>query len=376
MTGREKIEAAFTRDGTPEVPAVICYERIYVRDHWAQLTFYPWWYRAVPEVARQMLWRRQVIEKTGQDWFHLPAFYSQEERRDLSIEVRPEGVFRVHRRRGEEVGLREPRISGWSASDGLQSIHPEHLAGTPDEIDGLISLPSTSVPDGSVGDLAAEMLKEFGGALFPIHHVAAPLWSCYYLWGFEGLMTLIATQPHLVAYACKRYLALGIHSVRQAAFLGAAGIWVEDCLTDMISPQAFESLNVCFLVPLVEEIRAASLKSIYYFCGNPAGKWQQLLSVGADALALEESKKGFTVDIEDVVARVGGHCAVLGNLDAVAVLQDGTEEQLRAEIARQIAAGRRNGSRFIMSIGSPVTPETSVARVRLYCDLVHQLGAA
>ena len=37
-------------------------------------------------------------------------------------------------------------------------------------------------------------------------------------------------------------------------------------------------------------------------------------------------------------------------------------------------AGRKNGGRFVMSLGSPVTPETPVARVRLYTDLVHELG--
>ena len=47
----------------------------------------------------------------------------------------------------------------------------------------------------------------------------------------------------------------------------------------------------------------------------------------------------------------------------------------RAEIVRQIQAGRRNGSRFVMSIGSPVTPGTPPERVRLYCDLAHELGA-
>ncbi len=56
------------------------------------------------------------------------------------------------------------------------------------------------------------------------------------------------------------------------------------------------------------------------------------------------------------------------------MLQDGDEESLRAEIARQIAAGRRNGSRFVMSLGSPVTPGTPSSRVRLYCDLAHELG--
>jgi uroporphyrinogen-III decarboxylase len=156
--------------------------------------------------------------------------------------------------------------------------------------------------------------------------------------------------------------------------LGAAGMWLEECLTDCISPEAFARLNLPFLRPLVEAIRGAGLKSIYYFCGDPRGKWDLLLDVGADALALEESKKGFVIDIDDVVERVAGRCAVLGNLDAIGVLERGSDAELRAELARQVAAGRRNASRFITSLGSPVTPDTSVERVRRFCDVAHELG--
>ena len=139
----------------------------------------------------------------------------------------------------------------------------------------------------------------------------------------------------------------------------------------MISPKAFEEINVYILQTLVEEIRKAGMKSIYYYCGDPAGKWDHILSVGADAVSLEESKKGFVIDIDDVVDRVNGRCTVLGNLDAIHLLPDGTEDELRAEIARQIQAGRRNNGKFIMSIGSPVTPGTTVDQVRLYCNIVH-----
>jgi uroporphyrinogen-III decarboxylase len=125
----------------------------------------------------------------------------------------------------------------------------------------------------------------------------------------------------------------------------------------------------------VEAIRVAGMKSMYYYCGDPASRWDLILSIGADAIALEESKKNFTIDIDVVVDRVGGRCAVLGNLDAVGILQDADEAGLRREIHRQIAAGRRNGGRFIMSLGSPVTPGTQAERVRRYCELVRESGA-
>ena len=137
---------------------------------------------------------------------------------------------------------------------------------------------------------------------------------------------------------------------------------------------AFAEVNLPYLRALVEEIRACGMKSIYYFCGKIDGKLDLLLSAGADALSLEESKKGFVVEIEDIVDAVSGRCTLLGNLDAIGALQNGSDAQLRDEVTRQIAAGRENGGRFIMSLGSPVTPDTPVDRVRRYCELVHELG--
>ena len=375
MTGREKIEAAFSPEGTDEIPAVICYEGIFVRDHWEQLTEKPWWHQVVPDLERPMVCQREVIEKTGQDWFRLPGFYSREEREKLVVEERENGVFRVDLETGEAVLWPAPKIGGWGT--GPHSVHPERLVETEEEIDARIPEPSGEDPgrlkvDGR-GDLAEEMLGGWG-ELYPLVHIASPLWKCYHLWGFEGMMIMVATRPDLVERVCQRSLAQSLVEVREAAVLGAAGVWIEECLTDMIGPDAFARLNVPFLTRLVDEIRAQGMHSIYYFCGDPLGKWEHLLAVGADGLSLEESKKGFVIDIEEVVERAQGKCAVLGNLDAVGVLQDGTEGELRAEVERQMAAGRKNGNRFIMSIGSPVTPGTPVERVRLYCDLVHELG--
>ena len=159
-----------------------------------------------------------------------------------------------------------------------------------------------------------------------------------------------------------------------AVRLGAKGIWIEDSFTDQISPAHFESLHLGFLNKLIEEIRSLGLKSIYFYCGDPTGKWDLITGIGADAFAFEEGKKGFTIDIEDVVDRVNGGAAVFGNLDAIHTLPNASEDRLRHEIKRQIAAGRKNNNRFVMSIGSPVTPATPVERVRRYVDLVHELA--
>jgi len=375
-TGRGRIEAALSREGAREIPVVVCYEGIYIRDHWPEFDAGLWWVRESADLAAQMAWRSRVIERTGQDWFELPVSLPRDERAHTVVTVRRDGVYHLNRRTGRAVRLREPRVGGWTAAGVAESVRPERLAATPDEVDARVPVAAHDVSDAMAagcGDLALAMLRRHGD-LYPIRHVASPLWSCYSLWGFEGMMTMIAERPDLVAHACRRFLERALQDVAWAAALSAAGIWIEECLTDMISPAAFRRLNLPYLRPLVEAIGAAGMKSIYYYCGNPAGKWDLLLDVGADALALEEGKKDFCINIEEVIARVAGRCTVLGNLDAIHVLSDASEDKLRVEIARQIAAGRRNGSRFIMSIGSPVTPSTPVSRVRRYCDLARALG--
>jgi uroporphyrinogen-III decarboxylase len=86
------------------------------------------------------------------------------------------------------------------------------------------------------------------------------------------------------------------------------------------------------------------------------------------AIALEESKKGFVIDIAEVDAIVGDRSCLFGNFDAITLLERGDERELVAEIDRQLAVGRARG-RFASSLGSPVTPRTSTAQVRRWVDL-------
>ena len=377
MTGRERIEAAFSARGARDLPAVVCYENVFLRDQWARLTQHPWWYLHVSDAERQVAWTRDLVAALGQDWLQMFPWTALEDEEHTTVEVRPEGVFRIHKHTGHREQLTGPHGSGWAAEDA-QSVRPNRLPESCEEIDASIPLPGENEVDQAALEdrrrVAAAVMKEFGRASWPYRHVSGPLWKTYDLWGFEGMMLLVATRPQLVRHACERYLEVALRNVREAAEHGACGIWIEDCLTDMISPEAFATHNVPFLRRLLEGIRAAGMSSIYYFGGNPAGKWDLILSLGMDALALEEGKKNFRNEIEEIVERVRGRCVVLGNLDALGVLQNGSEERLKAEIRRQVAAGRCNGSRFILSLGSPVTPETPIERVRLYCDLAHELG--
>jgi len=380
MTGREKICAALSPEGTPEIPVVICYHGIFLRDHWDQVTDQPWWALSSSDPERHLAVYRSMISKLGEDWFRLPTGPTHGARDRIVIEPRGDGVYSVNRETGAAYRLQQPRVGGWSEEPRMMSVHPEHSPMSREEIDERLPLgpePDYHAPfrDGRA-DVSEQLLGEFGSEKYPIQSVGSPLWRCYALWGFEGMMTALVDMPDLVEYVCQRETEIACRSVRASAALGAAGIWFEECMTDMISPDAFRRFNLPYLRQIMDTIREIGMHSVYYYCGDPTGKLDLLLDSGADALGLEESKKGFDIDIAEVAEYVDGRMPLLGNLDAIYLLEAGTEDEIRAEIARQIAAGRRNGSRFIMSIGSPVTPGTPTTRVRQYCEWTREMGRA
>ncbi|MHB9134650.1 MAG: uroporphyrinogen decarboxylase family protein [Armatimonadota bacterium] len=372
MTGSEQIAAALSPAGTPRIPVVFCYTGIYERDHFSELTSLPWWQAEDPAPEPQAAVYAALTQATDIDWYDVRVGRPDEERRHIQLEHAPDGIYRVDTRSGVRR-LLSPPVSGGT----LHTSQEEAPVFTDLACFLAEAIPPVSPYRGLAPgqeDIARLLQVSLGRCKYPMMHVPSPLWWMGSILGYEQWFSLLATDPEPVVDACRRLLDQCVASVKMAAELGVKGIWIEECMTDQIGPARFARYNLPLLQALTAAIRAEGLHSIYYYCGDPWPVWEMLMASGADALSLEESKKGFGIDIEEVVAKVDGRMAVLGNLDAFNILERGSSDELRIEVERQLQAGRRNGSRFIMSIGSPVTPGTSVARVREYVALVRELG--
>jgi len=98
-----------------------------------------------------------------------------------------------------------------------------------------------------------------------------------------------------------------------------------------------------------------------------------IAATGADGLLPEASMKGFVNDTAEIARRIGDRMTLLGNIDPVAVLQNGSDADLEAEIRRQANAGRAARG-FIISTASPITPPTPLTRVQRFLELGREMG--
>jgi hypothetical protein len=368
MTGCEKILAALSADGSPEVPVVFCYPGIFERDHLVELTDLPWWYGDETDPARRAALQASLVNATGCDWYWFGPGASHEEQAAVCIVETADGVEQVDARTGVHRRLRPPVVSGT-----LSTV--SDAAPTFDDVEAFlaerITLPLDTGFEPGRGDYPAHLRAALPDKC-PVVWAATPQWMLAGLMGYEQWFTWLALDPARLRGACDRLLELELRRIRTAATIGAEVIWIEDCLTDQIGPARFRHDHLPALRALTEAIRAAGLAGIHYFCGNPWPVWEMLMDTGADAISLEESKKSFRIDIDEVVTRVDGRMAILGNLDAIGVLEQGTTDELAAEVTRQLAAGCRTGGRFIMSTGSPITPATPAVRVREYAAMARK----
>ena len=156
MTGRQKILGALSPQGSRELPVVICYPSVFIRDHWKELTSLPWWYLHETDIERQWEWRREVLPKLDLDWYSPPGFLPQAERQRYHIEEHGAGVYRLDAATGQKLKLTRPQVGGWIPGTGIHSVRPQSMARTKEDIALRIPDPVVEAPD----DLAIRLQEE------------------------------------------------------------------------------------------------------------------------------------------------------------------------------------------------------------------------
>lgn len=377
MTGRQKILDAMSPRGTASTPIVLCYPEIFLRDHWEQVCSEPWWRMHDPDPDMGVRIQRELLAVTGEDRYRLWLGVPRETVARYRLEGQGSEARRIDTLTGQdEVILRPP--PGGFVSPHDAAYERESVLTSREQIDELMPLPPEETRETLAADGRDEKLRRLREAFGATHlawtQISTPLDPLPFIFGFTNLMIALVDQSDLVRYAAERALAIQLRRVRTWRAAGAELIFLQECSGDQISPAMYRETFLPLTRQLTQAIREAGLLSIHYFCGNPNDRLDLLMQSGADALSLEESKKGFTIDMAEVAARVDGRMALVGNLDAIHLLEHGSLDDLRREVARQLAAGRRNAGRFLFGIGSPVTPGTPAGRVRALADLVHDLA--
>jgi len=270
--------------------------------------------------------------------------------------------------RGDRGQVRDNRWDRdlWDVSDHIR---------TSDSIDERLPIMSAEelLASGAL-DLARQVVADYGDHYFVSTILDTPFLDAYSLLGFQGLMLIQHDRRDLFHYLLQRQLAQAQQVMEAWAQTGIDGTFVQEAFTgaDMISPCSYDEFVFEYNQLFFRYLHAQGLLAIHYVCGDVIPRLARIKQLDIAAVAVEESKKNFVVELEQVVERVGDRLAVFGNIDAVQYGLHATFEEMALEVKRQARIGAQARG-FVVSTGSPLPLEANPRLVDVMVTTAHAL---
>jgi uroporphyrinogen-III decarboxylase len=310
------------------------------------------------------------------DWMHVIYGETRRWAEEGSVCRKDGRLFYVNRPCSEEYDMLASHEADCPAI--MRYIHP--FASTADrwddaeplrsqaDVDAVVKIRSAAeLEEEGVFEPARMLVERLGAEMYLRCESGTPFWSTYTVMGFMRMMTAMHDDPALFEYLMVQKHTQRFEALKGFAHAGVHGVWLEECLSsaDLISERDYLRFVFPTSQAYIKDIRELGMEIVLYYCGDSLPRLKHLCRLPISALAVEESKKGFTVGIEDVVTGVEGACCVFGNLDAVGVVHDGARVDIEQEVWRQVRAGRQARG-FVLCQGSPFPLDTPPQKVDLF----------
>ncbi|MDW8343247.1 MAG: uroporphyrinogen decarboxylase family protein [Verrucomicrobiae bacterium] len=174
--------------------------------------------------------------------------------------------------------------------------------------------------------------------------------------GINALMLDFYDDPDFVrdlfAFCNRMELAFAKEQIARGAEL----IGVGDAAASLVGPEIYREFVWPFEKELVDGLHALGARVRLHICGNTTPILTDIGRLGCDLVDLD-----FMVPIDAARKAMGDRQVLLGNMDPVRVLQNGTPAQVRATVAE---CHRLAGSRYIIGAGCEVPPDTPHENLR------------
>jgi hypothetical protein len=342
---------------------------------------YPVQYEEDIQLRKQALYQSYGIFKSRPDWIevHRGASRAWAERTEMVLQ---DGVVCYRDvNTGASIAVSEIYIP--SGDSQLPSLN----ASRQDLWDTSAQIQSRDQIDELIPVWKAEELLARGDFVYPGHVLAdygdqfflstvldTPFSNAYDYLGFQGLMLFQHDHPDQLHYLLERILAQSIEEMKGWARVGIHGVYVEEVFTgaDIISQRSYDEYVFPYNKTYFEHMSALGLLPVHYVCGNLIPRLDRIAQYQIAAVAAEESKKNFQVDLEEMVRRVAGRVAVFGNIDAIHFGLHASLDEVAAEVRRQVAIGAR-AKGFVVSTGSPLPLDSNPRVVDTLVRTAHSL---
>ena len=208
---------------------------------------------------------------------------------------------------------------------------------------------------------AIELMKRCAGdSLLVEGWVEGPCAEGADLRGINTLMLDFHDDPDFVSALFEFIIGMELEFAKAQIDAGADLIGIGDAAASLIGPRLYERFVWPYEKRLIEGIHAAGARVRLHICGNTRKILRGMGTVGADIVDLD-----YLSPMAEGRRDMGPDQVLLGNVEPVGVLRNGTPDDVRRVIAQ---CHDEVGSNFIVGAGCEVCRDTPVENLRALCD--------
>ena len=178
--------------------------------------------------------------------------------------------------------------------------------------------------------------------------------------GINTLMLDFLDDPGFVRDLFEFVVAMELRFAREQINAGAEVIGIGDAAASLIGPRIYEEFALPYERRLVDGVHAMGAKVRLHICGNTRKLVTGMGALGCDIVDLDS-----LTPLDDARKAMGSNQVLLGNLNPVTVLMNGTPDSVTAAIAE---CHRQAGGRFVVGAGCEVPRETPPENLRALCE--------
>jgi MtaA/CmuA family methyltransferase len=197
--------------------------------------------------------------------------------------------------------------------------------------------------------------------------IEGPVAEAADLRGINTLMLDFYDDPAFVRDLFEFVVAMELRFARAQIEAGIDLIGVGDAAASLVGPRLYEEFVWPYEKKLVDGLHALGTRVRLHICGNTRFALAGLGGLGCEIVDLD-----YPVPIAEGRARMGVQQILLGNVNPVAVIRNGTADAVTRAIAE---CHRDAGPRFIVGAGCEIPRDTPEANVHALAEYAHTTKA-
>lgn len=203
---------------------------------------------------------------------------------------------------------------------------------------------------------AAALLKQrVGDTKIVEGWIEGPCAEAADLRGINTLMMDFFDDSSFVRDLFEFALRMEVRFARAQIEAGTEVMGLGDAAASLVGPEVYKEFVWPYEKRLVDEIHALGARVRLHICGNICSILEPIGELGCDIVDLD-----FMVPVERARRAMGDNQVLLGNIDPVRVLKQGTPDQITEAIAQ---CHREAGARYIVGAGCEIPRQTPTENV-------------